>query len=299
MISHTLLSQDFDHIITGYCKNRAGDRYVERGDYQVIRAKDNKRIGPLELAMVVHSGMVLEMSITLWQRTAFQENQHTCPRCRRINLNVPTTNGWIEWKVSLHSSSMHVEDVNYSYYCSVKFQVELSDTGRGDDEEISGKTATGDSQDRGGERDEERVEESYGEIISPASSVALFLFLEAANDDRWHSSQMRGTNTQREDEDPDPYGSNVQFFRRINVVYNNLPMSPDQGEFVPQQMYIPFNYIDQRRYVEEVQLDPPIFFRMENPVACGIPLMDALHSRVRRLQNRDETVLGGRGPSIY
>jgi hypothetical protein len=75
-------------------------------------------------------------------------------------------------------------------------------------------------------------------------------------------------------------------------------MSPGTGDFVPQQMYRPHTNSDRRRYVEAVQLEEPIYFWMESPSECGIPLTDALHSRVRRLRNRDETFFAGRGPSI-
>jgi hypothetical protein len=90
------------------------------------------------------------------------------------------------------------------------------------------------------------------------------------------------------------YRDQAQFFRDAL----NLPMSSGAGEFVPQQMYRPHTNSDRRRYVEEVQLEQPIYFWTENPAECGIPLVDALHSRVRRLQNRDEAVFAGRGPSI-
>ncbi|THU91517.1 hypothetical protein K435DRAFT_673954 [Dendrothele bispora CBS 962.96] len=70
------------------------------------------------------------------------------------------------------------------------------------------------------------------------------------------------------------------------------------GPFIPQPMYKPHTNSDRRRYVEEVDLDYPIYFWSENPTECGISLSDALHSRVRRLTNRDETVFEGRGPSV-
>lgn len=63
-------------------------------------------------------------------------------------------------------------------------------------------------------------------------------------------------------------------------------------------MYKPHTNSDRRRYVEEVDLDEPIYFWMENPSECGISLSDALHSRVRRLLNREHTVFEGRGPSV-
>lgn len=78
----------------------------------------------------------------------------------------------------------------------------------------------------------------------------------------------------------------------------SLPLNPPAGPFVPQRMYMPHTNSDRRRYVEEIELQQPIYFWMESPVECGISLIDALHSRVRRLQQRDEPVFEGRGPSI-
>ncbi|KAK7445410.1 hypothetical protein VKT23_014827 [Stygiomarasmius scandens] len=86
----------------------------------------------------------------------------------------------------------------------------------------------------------------------------------------------------------------LQFFREALL----LPSSPMAGPFIPQQMYKPHTNSDRRRYVEEVDLDFPIYFWSEHPTECGITLSDALHSRVKRLTNRDETVFEGRGPSV-
>ncbi|KAH0582942.1 hypothetical protein H2248_010841 [Termitomyces sp. 'cryptogamus'] len=77
-----------------------------------------------------------------------------------------------------------------------------------------------------------------------------------------------------------------------------LPLSFTAGPFVPQKMYMPNTNSDRRRYVEEIDLQRPIYFWMESPDECGISLIDALHSRVRRLRQRDEPVFEGRGPSI-
>ncbi|ESK97692.1 hypothetical protein Moror_17399 [Moniliophthora roreri MCA 2997] len=86
----------------------------------------------------------------------------------------------------------------------------------------------------------------------------------------------------------------LDFFKRALT----LPFSVTPSPFVPQAMYKPHTNSDRRRYVEEVELDPPIEFWATNPTECGISLTDALHSRVRRLQGRDETVFEGRGPSV-
>jgi hypothetical protein len=77
-----------------------------------------------------------------------------------------------------------------------------------------------------------------------------------------------------------------------------LPMATLTGPFIPQKMYIPHTNSDRRRYVEEIDLAPPIYFWVQDPEECGIPLVEALHSRVRRLMARDEPVFEGRGPSI-
>ncbi|KAG7443628.1 uncharacterized protein BT62DRAFT_878195, partial [Guyanagaster necrorhizus] len=74
--------------------------------------------------------------------------------------------------------------------------------------------------------------------------------------------------------------------------------SPAGHLFVPQLMYKPHTSSDRRRYVEEVNLDPPIYFWVQDPSECGLPLSDALHSRVRRLIDRDEPMFKDRGPSV-
>lgn len=67
------------------------------------------------------------------------------------------------------------------------------------------------------------------------------------------------------------------------------------GPFVPQPMFQPHTVGD---YAEEAELEPPIFFCMDHPSEFGIPLTDALYSRVQRLQIRDIPVFEGHGPSV-
>lgn len=76
-----------------------------------------------------------------------------------------------------------------------------------------------------------------------------------------------------------------------------LPMD-GAGPFIPQQMYKPHTTSDRKRYVEEVLLEAPLFFYSGGSTRCGILLKDALHSRTRKLQNRDKAVFEGRGPSV-
>ena len=75
-------------------------------------------------------------------------------------------------------------------------------------------------------------------------------------------------------------------------------MAGGNTEFIPQKMYKPHTTSDIKRYINEVTLDQPILFWMEGPDECGIPLVDALHSRTRRLLDHDVEVFEGRGPSV-
>jgi hypothetical protein len=70
------------------------------------------------------------------------------------------------------------------------------------------------------------------------------------------------------------------------------------GPFVPQSIYKPHTNSDRKRYVEEVALEGPLYFAMDNPSEYGIPLIDALHSRTKRLVDREKPVFEGRGPSV-
>jgi hypothetical protein len=71
------------------------------------------------------------------------------------------------------------------------------------------------------------------------------------------------------------------------------------GPFIPQPMYQPHTSSGWGRYMEEkIELEAPIYFSMDHPSEFGILLSDALHSRFNRLQNRDQLVFEGRGPSI-
>jgi len=71
-----------------------------------------------------------------------------------------------------------------------------------------------------------------------------------------------------------------------------------RGPMVPQKRYKPHTSSDRRRYVDEVNLEPSIFFYMQKPDEAGIPLRDAMHGRFAHLVARDEPMFQERGPSI-
>ncbi|KAH8116390.1 hypothetical protein DFH11DRAFT_1506227 [Phellopilus nigrolimitatus] len=84
--------------------------------------------------------------------------------------------------------------------------------------------------------------------------------------------------------------------------FSEASFTPDgltlPGLQVPQKLYRPHTASDQRRYVDEVQLDPPILFYRQGPPQIGMPLLDATTSRFIRLVGRDDPLFENRGPSI-
>ena len=73
---------------------------------------------------------------------------------------------------------------------------------------------------------------------------------------------------------------------------------PAIGVMLPQRTYRPHTQSDRRRYVEEVILEQPIMFYMQNPQGCGISCRDALNSKFMRLVGRDDQMFNNRGPSV-
>ncbi|KAH9967214.1 hypothetical protein BC827DRAFT_1123572 [Russula dissimulans] len=83
-----------------------------------------------------------------------------------------------------------------------------------------------------------------------------------------------------------------------NLLVPAASSSERRGPVIPQKRYRPDTSIDRRRYVDEVKLEPSIYFYMQRPDEEGIPLRDALHNRSARLVARDEPMFQERGPSI-
>lgn len=142
----------FDYVINGYCKNRAGVRFIERGDYEVMKAENGQIIGRSDFAAAVEEGVVLEMIIVLRQKAAFQKRKEMCPRCGHEAFYTMPHGSWSEWKVLiilLHYMPI-ANIVGHSYHCSGQFQVAVAF--QVDDKEY--------------EENNERVD---AKIISPAS----------------------------------------------------------------------------------------------------------------------------------
>jgi len=80
--------------------------------------------------------------------------------------------------------------------------------------------------------------------------------------------------------------------------WHPLIIESKRGPMVPQKRYKPLTSSDRRRYVDEVELEPPIVFDVQKPHEEGIPLRDAMHGRFARLVSRDEPTFQRCGPSV-
>jgi hypothetical protein len=52
-------------VIQGYCVDRIGQTYIERGDYQIVRPESDQTVDRSAFAKVVKEGNVFETSIVL------------------------------------------------------------------------------------------------------------------------------------------------------------------------------------------------------------------------------------------
>ncbi|KDR77983.1 hypothetical protein GALMADRAFT_244947 [Galerina marginata CBS 339.88] len=80
----------FDHILKGFSKNRIGQRYVEQGDYQIVRPRNNNVIGHSDICKV-KDGETIEMSIILRSKENTEETPGICPRCSHLNAHASMT----------------------------------------------------------------------------------------------------------------------------------------------------------------------------------------------------------------
>jgi hypothetical protein len=66
--------------------------------------------------------------------------------------------------------------------------------------------------------------------------------------------------------------------------------------FIPQKVYQPYTEADRLRYIQEITLKKTIFFYSQSEL--GILLDDALKQRLKHLDDKDEPMFVGCGPSV-
>jgi hypothetical protein len=67
------------------------------------------------------------------------------------------------------------------------------------------------------------------------------------------------------------------------------------GMVIPQQIWVPRNRSDARRYVDHEQLHPPIFLVHRNSVDLGFPLTDVAAGNCMSLRDANQTAPVGPG----
>lgn len=73
-----------------------------------------------------------------------------------------------------------------------------------------------------------------------------------------------------------------------------------RGPIVPQKRYKPHTLSDRKRYVEEIELKPTIYFKdyKNGELIDGLPITSIMQNRIPSLQGRDDSMLSDCGPSI-
>ncbi|KAI6149758.1 hypothetical protein BKA82DRAFT_4353839 [Pisolithus tinctorius] len=70
------------------------------------------------------------------------------------------------------------------------------------------------------------------------------------------------------------------------------------GIFIPQKIYRAYTEADQRHYVTECELRPIIYFLSGNPFEHGVALDNTIKSKHQHLQDKDDPMFVGCGPSV-
>ncbi|KAI5989335.1 hypothetical protein EDD15DRAFT_1318471 [Pisolithus albus] len=68
--------------------------------------------------------------------------------------------------------------------------------------------------------------------------------------------------------------------------------------FVPQRIYRPYTEADQKRYITDCELKQTIYFLSSNPSEFGLTLDNAIKSKHKDLQDKDDPMFAGCGPSV-
>lgn len=92
------MGQRFAATLKALFIDRAGQRYVERGDYALSCDEGKHIISAKEWDTMVKIGTVLHMSIIL-RRIKPMNDSKGCPRCHHENMGVVPSEGWIDWCV--------------------------------------------------------------------------------------------------------------------------------------------------------------------------------------------------------
>ncbi|KZP09478.1 hypothetical protein FIBSPDRAFT_938474 [Athelia psychrophila] len=93
--------QDFNVVITGFCKETAGSGLIQQGDYRILSSDNEEYINPKEISTMLQPGMTVEIRRCNGQFKISPENEsvvspeeNRCPRYNDVNNKVVIVNGW-------------------------------------------------------------------------------------------------------------------------------------------------------------------------------------------------------------
>lgn len=122
--------------------------------------------------------------------------------------------------------------------------------------------------------------------ISPATSVMSPLCLT----DKAHFDE----NPEDDDEAPQ-VPEHIQHWKWVR---DYAVIATGTKIWVPQKVYQPYTEADRKRYITECNLRQTIYFFSSDPHEWGITLEDALRFRLKNLQDKDDPMFEGCGPSV-
>ncbi|KDR66499.1 hypothetical protein GALMADRAFT_232554 [Galerina marginata CBS 339.88] len=85
--------ETFNHVVKGYCRNRIGQSYIERGNYQILRSNGDQVTHHADFTRMVEEGETVEMSIIV--QPSVEHDERRCPKCHRLNTRVVPDGSWI------------------------------------------------------------------------------------------------------------------------------------------------------------------------------------------------------------
>jgi hypothetical protein len=116
-----------------HLRGSAGERFINRGDYDVSYNEGKQIIKPGKWANVVQAGMQIDVRVIM-RRAKHNGRTQTCPRCPRSGLSVSAGGDWMDWKVFIRLPSNSKTECFYSFRCHGRFPV--SDEDRDEEPEI-------------------------------------------------------------------------------------------------------------------------------------------------------------------
>jgi len=126
-----IVQQSFHYVVTGYCRDRIGQSYIERGSYQIVQPDNDEVIDRSAFSQTVKEGQTFEMSIILRSKNAIEDDKR-CPRCSHLNTHAL----FGSWTRCLRCSGrFHVKEVSYLEWSNIQDEYDNDNDKEGERQE--------------------------------------------------------------------------------------------------------------------------------------------------------------------